>query len=120
MGLKQGTVFDSDTVGTNETLTLQTVNGQSPTPSLIASAFYGTQVNGSPKPAVISDDRKQVTFTVEVGFHTLNITVASPSTTDELVKLVDSANQDIADFNVTNHSGVSTVLIQGISAGATQ
>jgi hypothetical protein len=112
MTLQPGSFFESDSTGSTETITLQPVSPATSTVVLIASAFYGKDESGHPKPASIAQDRMSVTITVLSGINSLVMTLVSPNPADETVQLCQGSTA-LATPTVRNHSGVSTILIKG-------
>ena len=113
MTLQAGSFFESDSTGSSETITLQPAGSATQSASVIASAFYGNDESGHPKPASVADDRKSLTITVVSGINSLVITLVSPNPQDETVQLCQGSTQ-LASTTVRNHSGVSTIFIKGI------
>lgn len=112
MALQPGSFFESDSTGSSETISLQPASPASSTSALIASAFYGNDGSGHPKPASVAADQKSVTITVTSGINSLVITLVSPNPDDETVELCQGSTQ-LADPTVRNHSAVTTILIKG-------
>jgi hypothetical protein len=112
MALQPGSFFESDSTGSSETITLQPVSPAPSTNAAIASAFYGNDASGHPKPADVAPDRKSVTITVVSGINSLVITLVSPNPNDETVQLCQGSTQ-LANPTVRNHSGVSAIFIKG-------
>jgi hypothetical protein len=108
MALQPGSFFESDSTGSSETISLLPTS----TSAAIASAFYGNDSSGHPKPASVAQDRKSVTITVVSGINSLVITLVSPNPNDETVELCQGSTQ-LADPTVRNHSAVSTIFIKG-------
>jgi hypothetical protein len=112
MALQPGSFFDSDAKGTHETITLGPASPATSTNATIASAFYGTDSQGTPEPASISGDGKSVSFTVLDGVQALVITLVSPNPTDETVRL-SQGTTDISFPVISRHSAVITIFING-------
>lgn len=112
MVLQPGSFFDSDATTATETIVLQPVPPASSTNAMIASAFYGADASGKPRPAAVAADGKSVSITVIQGINPLVITLVSPNPKDETVQLCQGATV-LATPTVRNHSGVSTIFIQG-------
>jgi hypothetical protein len=112
MPLTQGSFFQSDATGNQEIVALQ-ASGGGATSALIASAFYGRDGSNAPKPVSILPDGKSLTFAVDKGFNALVVTLVSPDPGSQSVDLVQG-EMIFASLNVTNQSGVSTILIQGL------
>ena len=102
MALTPASIFESDATGANETISLQPAS----TDVTIASAVYSGQV------VQVAGDRKSLSFTVAQGVHPLVITLVSPDPEDEEVDLAQDSGP-LASVVVSQHSGVSTLLIQG-------
>lgn len=112
MALQPGSFFESDSTGSSETITLQPLSPATTTDAAIASAFYGNDDSGHPKPASVAADRKSVTITVASGINSLLVTLVSPDPDDQTVLLSQGATE-LATPTVRNHSGVSTIFIKG-------
>jgi type IV secretion system protein VirB5 len=112
MTLQPGSFAASDATGSNETITLQPVSPATSTGASIASAFYGNDASGHPKPATVAADQKSLTITVASGINSLVITLVSPNPDDETVQLCQGSTV-LATPTVRNHSGVSTIFIKG-------
>ena len=112
MSLQPGSFFESDASGAVETVTLQPSAPNLATNAMIASAFYGKDASGAPKPVTKATDGKSIQFAVLTGINSLVITLVSPNPVDETVELCQGATV-LADPTVRNHSAVSTILIQG-------
>ena len=102
MALNPTSIFESDNTGTSETIMLQPASSK----ATIASAVYGGEL------VPVADDRKSLTFTVLKKVNPLVITLASPNPDDEMVALVQGGTT-LARPVITQHSGVSSILIQG-------
>jgi hypothetical protein len=102
VALKPVSIFKSDATGSNETITL----GPASSAATIASAVYSGQL------VTVAGDGKSLSFTVLQGVHPLVITLLSPSPNDEIVQL-SQGGTDLASPVISQHSGVSTILIQG-------
>jgi hypothetical protein len=113
MALTPGSIFESDTIGASETITLSPVPPNTTTQALIASAFYGTDATSTPVAATVSPDGKTVTIKVRAGINSLLMTLVSPSPASETVSLGQGSNT-FATPTITAHSGVSTLFIKGI------
>jgi hypothetical protein len=112
MALQPGSFFESDSTGSGETIALQPASPATSTTAAIASAFYGNDESGHPKPALVAEDRKSVTITVVSGINSLVITLVSPNPNDETVQLCQGLTL-LTDPTVRNHSAVSTIFIKG-------
>jgi hypothetical protein len=112
MTLQPGSFAASDATGSNETITLQPVSPATSTGASIASAFYGNDASGHPKPSTVAADQKSLTITVTSGINSLVITLVSPNPDDETVELCQGSTV-LATPTVRNHSGVSTIFIKG-------
>ncbi len=112
MALQPGSFFDSDAAGTEETITLGPASPATATNATIASAFYGTDSQGTPQAATVAVDGKSLTFTVLQGVQPLVITLVSPNPKDETVRL----SQDTTEISlpvISRHSAVVTIFING-------
>jgi hypothetical protein len=112
MALQPGSFFDSDATGTKETITLGPASPATSTNAKIASAFYGTDSQGTPEPALLGVDGKSVSFTVLDGVQPLVITLVSPNSADETVRL-SQGTTDISFPVISKHSAVITIFING-------
>lgn len=112
MTLQAGSFFESDSINSTETIALQPTSPATSTAVLIASAFYGKDESGHPKQAAVAQDQKSVNITVVSGINSLVITLVSPNPADETVQLCQGSTL-LAAPTVSNHSGVSTILIKG-------
>ena len=102
MALTPVSIFQSDKTGSSETIALQPASSK----AIIASAVYGGEL------VEIADGRKSLTFTVLEKVNRLVITLASPNPDDEMVSLIQGGTT-LARPVITEHSGVSSMLIQG-------
>lgn len=112
MALQPGSFFDSDTKGTNETIILGPASPATATNATIASAFYGTDNQGTPQPATVAADGKSLSFTVLEGIQPLLITLVSPNPKNETVRL-SQGTTDISFPVISRHSAVVTIFING-------
>jgi hypothetical protein len=112
MALEPGSFFDSDATGANETITLGPANSANSTNATIGSAFYGTDAQGIPQAAKVSEDRKSISFTVLKGINPLLITLVSPNPKDEMVRL-SQGGTDLSFPVISRHSAVITIFING-------
>jgi hypothetical protein len=112
MALQPGSFFDSDVTGTNETINLGPASPATSTNARIASAFYGTDNQGTPQPASVTGDGKSLSFKVLQGVNPLVITLVSPNDKDETVRLSES-DTDISFPVISKHSAVITIFING-------
>jgi hypothetical protein len=78
----------------------------------IASAFYGTDSQGTPQPVSVADDGKSLSFTVQQGVKPLVMTLVSPNPNDEMVRLFQDGT-DISFPVISKHSAVITLFING-------
>ena len=113
MPLQPKSVFSSDTVGSTESIALQPVPPARSTQITIASAFYGTDASGAPVPVTVSAKGNVVTLTMLPGFNALTVTLVSPDPALQAVNLVQ-AGTVLATPIVKNHSGFSTMFLQGV------
>ncbi len=112
MALTPGSFFESDLTGASEVITVAPASPATSTLATVASAFYGIDASGAPKPATVAVDGKSISLTVLNGFNSLVVTLVSPNPNDELVQL-RQASTVLAAPTVSGHSAVSTVIIQG-------
>ena len=108
MALQPVSIFESDATGSKETITLHPVPPAASTNVTIASAVYGNPSELVP----IAPDRKSLSITVQQGTHPLVVTLVSPDPKDEIVQLSQGSTK-LANPVVRQHSGVSTIFIQG-------
>jgi hypothetical protein len=113
MALQPSSFFSSDAIGSSEIISLIPVSPATSTNATIASAFYGTDEQGSPKSAAITVDRKSLSITVLKGINPLVITLVSPNPSDEIVQLSQDSTK-LADPVISQHSAVSTIFIKGM------
>jgi hypothetical protein len=113
MALTPGSIFESDTTGALETITLSPAPPNTSTQARIASAFYGADATSTPISAPVAADGKSVSIKVLLGIHSLLITITSPSPTTETVLLGQGGNT-FATPTIVSHSAVSTLFIKGI------
>jgi hypothetical protein len=106
MALQSVSIFKSDKTDANETITLEPDPPATSTDATIASAVYGGQL------VKVAIDRKSLSFTVLQGVHPLTVTLASPNPKDEIVRLTQD-QKVLASPVISQHSGVSVILIQG-------
>jgi hypothetical protein len=106
MALQSVSIFKSDNTDSNETITLEPAPPATSTNATIVSAVYGGQL------VQVAGDRKSLSFTVLQEVHPLVITLASPNPNDEIVRLAQGQTI-LASPVISQHSGVSTILIQG-------
>ncbi len=111
MTLVPGSLFLSDSTGQSETISLQAVGEQ--VTVRIASAFYGADSAGVPKQAAIADDGQSLSITVLGGMNPLSVTVISPDPASGVVQLCQGTAV-LAESTLTNHSAVSSIVIQGM------
>lgn len=95
------------TTGDTKTIKLEPILPADSTNVSIASADYG-----APPAPVVAGDRMSVTFTVRDGLHTLVITLASRSQSEETWQLMLDGGQ-VAMVTVRQHAGVGAVNING-------
>ena len=69
MALTPGSIFESDTTGATETITLSPAPPNTSTLARIASAFYGTDATSTPIPATVAADGKSVSIKVLLGIN---------------------------------------------------
>ena len=112
MALQPGSFFDSDATGTNETIALGPASPATSTNATIASAFYGTDSQGTPQSATVAGDGKSLSFTVLNGVQPLVITLVSPNPKDQTVRL-SQGTTDISFPVISRHSAVVTIFING-------
>jgi hypothetical protein len=112
MALQPGSFFDSDATGTEETIDLGPASPATSTNAKIASAFYGTDAQGTPQPAQVAGDGKSLSFTVLQGINPLVITLVSPNDKDETVRL-SQGGTDLSFPVISKHSAVLTMFING-------
>jgi hypothetical protein len=112
MSLQPGSFFDSDATGTNETIVLGPASPATSTNAKIASAFYGTDNQGTPQPASVASDGKSLSFNVLSGINPLVITLVSPNDKDETVRLSEG-DTDLSFPVISKHSAVVTIFING-------
>jgi hypothetical protein len=98
------------TTGDTKTIKLEPILPPDSTNVSIASADYG-----APPAPVVADDRMSVTFTVRDGLHTLVITLASRSESEETWQLMLDGGQ-VAMVTVSQHAGVGAININGTKA----
>jgi hypothetical protein len=112
MALQPGSLFDSDATGSKETIMLGPAAPATSTNATIASAFYGTDGQGTPLPVQIGADGKSLSFTVLQGIQPLVITLVSPNPQDETVRLSEDTT-DLSFPVISRHSAVITIFING-------
>lgn len=112
MALTPGSLFDSDSTGETETILLEPLPPMTTTQATIASAFYGTDSQGTPQPAQIAASGKSLSFKVLSGINPLVITLVSPNPVDEIVQLTE-AGTVLANPVVSRHKAVVTIFIKG-------
>lgn len=112
MALQAGSIFDSDTAGTSETISLLPVPPATNTQVLIGTAFYGTDSSGAPKPVTVSADRRSLTLNMIAGINSLTVTLTSPDPSNQPVNLVQGS-LILATPTVRNHSGFSSIFLRG-------
>jgi hypothetical protein len=110
MTLVPGSFFQSDTTGQKEAIILKPVDPA--TNAKIASAFYGLDSAGIPKQASVAQDGQSLSITVLNGITFLLVTVISPDPANAVIQLCQGATV-LAEAAITNHSAVSTIIIQG-------
>jgi hypothetical protein len=118
MALTSSSFFDSDAVGSIETITLEPVAPATTTDALIATAFYGVTSAGAPVPVPIDTGGKSFSFSVQAGIFALTVTVVSPSPGTQDVQLCQGTTQ-IDLLTIQSHSGSGAVLIRGIAQAST-
>ncbi len=113
MSLTPGSICQSDTAGSAETITLTPATPETPTIATIAAAFYGADASSTPIAAPVSADRKSVTISVLPGINSLVITLVSPNVDDETVCLGQGANI-FATPTIHDHTATSTIYVKGV------
>jgi hypothetical protein len=111
MALQPGSFFESDTTGSNETISLQPVSPATSTNAGFASAFYGTDSSGTPQPVTIAPGGQSLSFTVLNGINPLVITLVSPNPS-ETVQLTQGSTL-LEHVVLSQHSAVTTLFIKG-------
>jgi hypothetical protein len=113
MALTPNSIFESDTTGATEIITLSPAPPNTSTLARIASAFYGKDATSTPVPASVAPDGKSVSIKVLLGINSLVITLVSPNPAEETVLLGQGGNT-FATPTIVSHSGVSTLFIKGV------
>ena len=113
MALTPGSICETDTVGSRETITLSPIAPSTATQATIASAFYGVDTSGVPLQAAVAPDQKSLSINVLSGINSLVVTLVSPGKTDEMVALGQGTNI-FATPTIQQHSAVSTLYVKGI------
>jgi|SRR5579863_1371317 len=106
MALSQNGNVESDSVGSQETITLQSKT------ATIDSAFYGTDAAGNPASGIVAADGKSVTITVKPGLNTLTVNLIAKDPAEPKALLFQDMTP-LLFVSFRNNGGVGAIPIVG-------